>query len=124
VPPHFFHNGPSRDEIIRVAEALQGELALRNIPVDVHEVIQGQALISVYHGLVAHTNGRFIWWTSPEPSRGGGILRTYARSPARAAARLAIHYEIVQSRPLAESTELPHSRSPADLVVARHALRV
>ncbi|MFC7642481.1 hypothetical protein ACFQX6_17145 [Streptosporangium lutulentum] len=78
-------------------------------------------LISVYHGLVAHTDGRYIWWTSPEPSRGGGPLRTYARSPARAAARIAAHYEIVQSRPL---PELPHGRLLENLVVARHALRV
>jgi len=61
--------------------------------------------ISLWHGLVAWTDGRMIWWQTPHPSSRGRRLTTYAYAPAAAADRLAIHYATVTGR--SAGTSLP-----------------
>lgn len=82
----------------QASEDLQAFLARRNIPTYVYFLEDGQAAVSLWQGLLARVDGRIIWWTSPHPSRRGGVLRTFALTPATAAARLAEHYATLRER--------------------------
>jgi hypothetical protein len=86
----------------QIAEDLQLSLSRRGIPSYVYFLEDGQAAVSLWQGLLARTDGRIIWWTSPHPSRRGGALRTFASAPATAAARLAEHYATLRARSLPE----------------------
>jgi hypothetical protein len=74
-----------------VADQLRAALALHNIPA--HLVPLGpEVVVSLWHGLVAHCDGRLIWWASPHPSSRGHTLYTFAYAADTAAPRLARHY--------------------------------
>ncbi|MEU9885740.1 hypothetical protein AB0M95_12010 [Sphaerisporangium sp. NPDC051017] len=88
---------PSAD-VRRIAEELQASLARHEIPAYIYYLEDGQAAVSLWQGLLARIDGRIIWWTSPHPSRRGGALRTFAVSPATAAARLADHYATLREK--------------------------
>ncbi|MFC4585577.1 hypothetical protein [Sphaerisporangium corydalis] len=82
----------------QIAGDLRFCLARRDIPAYVYFLEDGQAAVSLWQGLLARVDGDIIWWTSPHLSRRGGALRTFAFSPATAAARLAEHYATLRAR--------------------------
>ncbi len=75
------------------------------IEADVHQLGSGNAIVSVYHGLLAYTDGEKFWWTSPELSNSGApVLSSELTLPA-AAEQLAEHYKILRARPTASILE-------------------
>ncbi|WP_326829105.1 hypothetical protein OIE13_31475 [Streptosporangium sp. NBC_01810] len=103
------------------AEELAAELnRAHGIKADVHELRSSNAIISVYYGLLAYSDGENFWWTSPELDSGHHLLSA-AVDPAAAAERLAEHYEILRARPLTTvlGSELPLL---ADVILAEHVV--
>lgn len=104
------------------AEELVAELERgHGISADVHELHSGNAIVSVYRGLLAYTDGENFWWTSPELTRSGDHLLSAALESAAAAERLAEHYAILRARP---ATSLLDSELPllADVIPAQHVV--
>ncbi|WP_326644075.1 hypothetical protein OG884_09190 [Streptosporangium sp. NBC_01755] len=102
------------------AEELVVELdRAHGISADIHELRSGNAIVSVYRGLLAYSDGENFWWTSPELDGSGEHLLSAASGPATAAERLAEHYEILRARPLTTllGCELPLL---ADVILAEH----
>jgi len=102
------------------AEELVTELdRVHGISADIHELRSGNAIVSVYRGLLAYSDGEYFWWTSPELDRLGDHLLSAASATATAAERLAEHYEILRVRPLTTRLgyELPLL---ADVILAEH----
>ncbi|MEU8378273.1 hypothetical protein [Streptosporangium sp. NPDC048865] len=92
---------PHRAE--RAAQDLAAELARYNIPSDVHLIWPDRAQVSVYFGLLVHTDGHRFWWithtTTAERER---PLWTYADDVAPAARRLADCYRDLRALPVEE----------------------
>ncbi|WP_449061494.1 hypothetical protein [Planomonospora algeriensis] len=83
-------NTPAEQMAHRIAAALRDE---HDIFADVHPLASGHVQLSIWHGLVARTDGRSIWWTAPAaaiPGRGRPLL-VLTFTPRSAAARLAQH---------------------------------
>ncbi|MBG0818957.1 hypothetical protein [Planomonospora sp. ID82291] len=83
-------NTPAEQIAHRIAAALRDE---HGVSVDVHPLVSGHVQLSIWHGLVAWTDGRVIWWTAPAAAIPGRdrpllVLTFTARG---AAARLAKH---------------------------------
>lgn len=99
---------PSAQSIAqRMATRLTNVLARdHNIPADVYVFTPGEAIVSIYYGLVARTDGRGVWWLIPELLLDEKRRKcTYAWSVEAAAARLAQHYAVLIRRPPAELAE-------------------
>ncbi|WP_329090675.1 MULTISPECIES: hypothetical protein [unclassified Streptosporangium] len=79
------------------------------IEADVHELASGNAIVSVFRGLLAYTDGETFWWTSPELNRAGSPLLSSELTLPVAAEQLAEHYRILRARPAASvlESELP-----------------
>jgi hypothetical protein len=85
------------------AEELAAVLAeIHDISVDIHETRAGNALVSVYYGLLIYSNGESFRWTSPERGRSGRHLFTCATEPITAAERIAEHYKILRDLTIAD----------------------
>ncbi|WP_329086181.1 MULTISPECIES: hypothetical protein [unclassified Streptosporangium] len=69
------------------------------IEADVHELRSGNAIVSVFLGLLAYTDGETFWWTSPELSNSGSPLLSSELTLPLAAEQLAEHYAILRARP-------------------------
>lgn len=69
------------------------------IEADVHELRSGNAIVSVFLGLLAYTDGETFWWTSPELSNSGSPLLSSELTLSLAAEQLAEHYAILRARP-------------------------
>ncbi|MEV0758168.1 hypothetical protein [Streptosporangium sp. NPDC050280] len=93
------------------------------IRADIHHLRSGNAIASVFLGLLAYSDGERFWWTSPVLDRSGDHLLSAASDPATAAERLAAHYRILRARPAASllESELPllTDTTPAEHVVPR-----
>ncbi|MER5650136.1 hypothetical protein [Streptosporangium sp. NPDC002524] len=91
------------------------------IPSDVHELASGNAIVSLYYGLLAYTNGETFWWTSPELSDAGSPLLSSELTLPAAAEQLARHYRILRARP---ATSVLESELPllADVLTADHVV--
>lgn len=90
------------------------------ISADVHTLRSGNAIVSLYHGLLAYTDGERFWWTGPRPSTSGApVLSSELTLPA-AAEQLAGHYAILRGRSL---TAVPRGELPplADELRTDHA---
>ncbi|MER5648484.1 hypothetical protein [Streptosporangium sp. NPDC002524] len=72
---------------------------VHGIEADVHELRSGNAIVSVFLGLLAYTDGEEFWWTSPELNRAGSPLLSSAPTLPLAAEQLAGHYAILRARP-------------------------
>ncbi|GGL41218.1 hypothetical protein [Planomonospora parontospora] len=89
---------PERDAVAVAAEQTARQLtellrSSHHVSADVHLLASGHALISVWHGLVARTDGRAIWWTAPAaaiPGRDRPLL-VLTFTAQGAAARLTKH---------------------------------
>lgn len=79
-----------------VAQDLAAELRKRSVNADVLD-LHDRSFVSMWHGLVACTDGNRIWWVAPKPSARGRELVTYAYHPDTAAVRLAQHYETARA---------------------------
>ena len=107
---------------MRHAEDLAAALNdVYGISADVHELRSGNAIVSVYRGLLAYSDGENFWWTSPEHAGSGAHLLSPALEPAAAAELLAEHYAILRARP---ATSLLDSELPllADVIPADHVV--
>ncbi|MFF3437744.1 hypothetical protein [Streptosporangium sp. NPDC002721] len=95
---------PSTDTESRaVARATELTLVLSEvygISADVHTLRSGNAVVSLYRGLLAYTDGERFWWTGPGPSDSGApVLSSELTLPA-AAEQLAGHHAILRGRSL------------------------
>ncbi|GGS98860.1 hypothetical protein GCM10010156_66240 [Planobispora rosea] len=83
----------------RVAHELAGLLAAEHgvHDVDVHLLASGNALLSVFAGLVVRTNGHHIWWTVPTAASPGRTrpLLVFTLTVRAAAERLAKHRAVL-----------------------------
>lgn len=79
-----------------VARVLTEALRELSVPSDVL-ALRECAVVSLWYGLVAYTDGHLIWWVTPQRSMRGRELVTFAYAPATAAARLAEHYAIARN---------------------------
>ncbi|MEU8205111.1 hypothetical protein [Streptosporangium sp. NPDC049046] len=109
---------------VQLAEKLAAILDnVYGISADVHPLASGNAIVSVFLGLLAYTDGENFWWTSPERSHSGSPLLSSALRLPVAAAQLAEHYRILHARPAASllEGELPLLADviPAQYVVPR-----
>ncbi|MER6175727.1 hypothetical protein [Streptosporangium sp. NPDC001681] len=107
---------------MRHAEDLAAVLAnVYGISADVHELQSGNAILSVYRGLLAYTDSESFWWTSPELSDSGAPALSSELTLTTAAEHLAAHYEILRARP---ATSLLDSELPllADVILADHVV--
>ncbi|MER6825033.1 hypothetical protein ABT352_03500 [Streptosporangium sp. NPDC000563] len=109
---------------VQLAEKLAAILGnVYGISADVHPLASGNAIVSVFLGLLAYTDGENFWWTSPERSHSGSPLLSSALRLPVAAAQLAEHYRILRARPAASllEGELPLLADviPAQYVVPR-----
>ena len=91
------------------------------IKADVHKLASGNAIVSIYLGLLAYTDGEKFWWTSPVLSDSGAPLLSSELTLSMAAEQLAAHYEILRARPVASllESELPLL---ADVTSADHVV--
>ncbi|WP_436760436.1 hypothetical protein [Streptosporangium sp. V21-05] len=71
------------------------------IEADVHALASGNAIVSVFLGLLAYTDGETFWWTGPGLGDSGAPLLSSGLTLPLAAERLAGHYRILRSRPAA-----------------------
>ncbi|WP_344745278.1 hypothetical protein [Streptosporangium vulgare] len=99
-----------RSPAVRRAEELAAILDdVHGISADVHELRSGNAIVSVFLGLLAYTDGETFWWTGPELSNSGSPLLSSELTLPLAAEQLAKHYRILRARPAAGvlGSELP-----------------
>ncbi|WP_440098919.1 hypothetical protein [Streptosporangium sp. H16] len=91
------------------------------IKADIHELRSGNAIVSVFLGLLAYTDGEKFWWTGPELSDSGAPLLSSELTLPAAAEQLAEHYAILRARPAAGvlGSELPLL---ADILTADHVV--
>ncbi|MEV4245212.1 hypothetical protein AB0J63_17575 [Streptosporangium canum] len=118
--PEEFQEAAEQSPAVRHAEDLAAVLDdVYGIPADVHELRSGNALVSVFPGLLAYTDGESFWWTSPELSGSGAPVLSSALALLVAAEQLAAHYAILRVRPATSllDSELP---LPADVILADH----
>ncbi|MEV0751177.1 hypothetical protein [Streptosporangium sp. NPDC050280] len=110
---------PSTTAWLRAEELVIELDRAHGISADIHEFRSGNAIVSVYRGLLAYSDGENFWWTSPELDGSGDHLLSAASDVATAAERLAEHYEILRARPLTTQLgcELPLL---ADVILAEH----
>ena len=107
---------------VRLAEKLAAILDdVYGISADVHPLASGNAIVSLYLGLLAYTDGENFWWTSPELSNSTSPLLSSALTLPVAAAQLAEHYRVLRARPAASllEGELPLL---ADMIPAQHVV--
>ncbi|WP_440069473.1 hypothetical protein [Streptosporangium sp. OZ121] len=107
---------------VQLAEDLATVLGnVYGISADVHPLASGNAIVSVFLGLLAYTDGKNFWWTSPELSDSGSPVLSSALTLPMAAAQLAEHYVILRARPAAGilESELPLL---ADVIPAQHVV--
>ncbi|WP_436758067.1 hypothetical protein [Streptosporangium sp. V21-05] len=95
---------PSADtESEAVARAKELTLVLGEvygISADVHTLRSGNAVVSIYHGLLAYTDGERFWWTGPRPGDSGAPVLSPELTLPAAAEQLAGHYAILRGRSL------------------------
>ncbi|WP_440104869.1 hypothetical protein [Streptosporangium sp. H16] len=110
---------PPTDAWLRAEELVIELDRAHGILADIHELRSGNAIVSVYRGLLAYSDGENFWWTSPELDGSGDHLLSAASDEVTTAARLAEHYEILRARPLTTllGCELPLL---ADVILAEH----
>ncbi|MEU7852315.1 hypothetical protein [Nonomuraea sp. NPDC049141] len=84
------------------AELIQALARRHNIPAFALPLRGDQVTISIYIGLLVHTDGTRLWWLVPNARERPAPLWTYAVTVQAAAERLAAHYHELGSRPLAE----------------------
>ncbi|WP_436762527.1 hypothetical protein [Streptosporangium sp. V21-05] len=89
-----------------LATVLGGVYGIR---ADVHELASGNAIVSVFLGLLAYTDGEKYWWTGPELSGSGAPVLSSALTLPAAAEQLAGHYAILRARP---ATGVPMGELP------------
>ncbi|MEV4532138.1 hypothetical protein [Streptosporangium sp. NPDC049304] len=107
---------------VQLAEKLAAILDnVYGISTDVHPLASGNAIVSVFLGLLAYTDGENFWWTSPELSHSNPPLLSSALRLPVAAAQLAEHHRILRARP---ATSLLESELPllADVIPAQHVV--
>jgi len=107
---------------VQLAEKLAAILGnVYGISADVHPLASGNAIVSVFLGLLAYTDGENFWWTSPELSDSTSPLLSSALTLPVAAAQLAEHYRVLRARP---ATSLLEGELPllADVVPAQHVV--
>ena len=107
---------------VQLAEKLAAILDnVYGISADVHPLASGNAIVSVFLGLLAYTDGENFWWTSPELSNSTSPLLSSALTLPVAAAQLAEHYRVLRARP---ATSLLEGELPllADVVPAQHVV--
>ncbi|MBB4941930.1 hypothetical protein FHR32_006316 [Streptosporangium album] len=86
-----------------MALRLTAALSHHGVPADIqpYRSADGEALVSVWLGLLVRTNERRIRWIIPGTERRRGKpLWTWAREPDNAAARLAEHYRQLRDQPV------------------------
>ncbi|MFG1684183.1 hypothetical protein ACGFNP_28700 [Nonomuraea sp. NPDC049269] len=84
------------------AELIQPLARQHNIPSFALPLQGDEVIISIYIGLLVHTDGARLWWLVPNARERPAPLWTYAVTVQAAAERLAAHYHELGSRPLAE----------------------
>ncbi|WP_326646457.1 hypothetical protein OG884_17705 [Streptosporangium sp. NBC_01755] len=102
------------------AQDLAAVLAeVHHIHADVHQLVSGNALVSLHHGLLAYTDGESFWWTSPELNHAGSPLLSSTPTLLAAAGQLAEHHAILSAR---EATDVVRNGLPllADVIEAEH----
>ncbi|MFF3442811.1 hypothetical protein [Streptosporangium sp. NPDC002721] len=107
---------------LRRAEDLAAVLDdVYGIKADVHELRSGNAIVSVFLGLLAYTDGERFWWTGPELSDSGAPLLSSELTLPLAAEQLAEHHTILRARP---ATSVLESELPllADALTADHVV--
>ncbi|MEU4533847.1 hypothetical protein AB0G15_03165 [Streptosporangium sp. NPDC023825] len=105
---------------VRHAEDLAAALAeVHHIDADVHELVSGNAIVSVHYGLLAYTDGERFWWTGPELSDVGSPLLSSALTLLAAAEQLAEHHAVLRAR---DAADVLRAGSPllADVILAEH----
>ncbi|MFJ2030464.1 hypothetical protein [Streptosporangium sp. NPDC087985] len=112
----------TQSSAVQRAEELVLMLAGKHkISADVHQLASGNALVSVYRGLLVSTDGENFRWTSPEPDHRSRPSRACATEPASAAARIAEHCMLLRNR---YADEVLRSPLPADVIPADHVCPV
>ncbi|MEV6153672.1 hypothetical protein AB0L53_25325 [Nonomuraea sp. NPDC052129] len=86
----------------RAAELIRTLARQHNIPAFALPLRDDQVIVSIYIGLLVHTDGTWLWWLVPNTRERPAPLWTYAATVRAAAERLAAHYRELGSRPLAE----------------------
>ncbi|MGC5014816.1 hypothetical protein ACLQ2R_28965 [Streptosporangium sp. DT93] len=129
LPSHAHAAAPSipmRDEAHRPAalgraEELVAALARHDIAADVHELASGRVAVSVYYGLVVHTDGEEFRWTCPGLTSQDSLRAVLETTTTVATERLVEHYRILRARPLTDvlGSELPLL---ADVITADHVV--
>ncbi|MER5644948.1 hypothetical protein [Streptosporangium sp. NPDC002524] len=76
------------------------------ISADVHTLRSGNAVVSLYHGLLAYTDGERFWWTGPRLSDSGAPALSSELTLPVAAEQLAKHYAILRGEPPRLADEL------------------
>ncbi|NUW47013.1 hypothetical protein [Nonomuraea rhodomycinica] len=95
------------------ADRLRAALAKLDVAGYLVPVASDKAAVSLWHGLIAWTDGRMIWWTSPRLSRRGTPLLVLAYAPETAAVRLALDYvDIRTARRAHNQDEQPRAGEP------------
>jgi hypothetical protein len=100
------------------AELVRTLARQHNIPAFALPLRDDQVIISIYIGLLVHTDGTWLWWLVPNTRERPAPLWTYAATVQAAAERLAAYYHELSSRPLAEllpATGRAIGRGPACL---------
>ncbi|GAA4211287.1 hypothetical protein GCM10022252_79900 [Streptosporangium oxazolinicum] len=118
-PSHTRAAAPSADtESQAVTRATDLTIVLSEvygISADVHALRSGNAVVSLYHGLLAYTDGERFWWTGPRLSDSGAPVLSPELTLPAAAEQLAEHYATLRDRNL---TATP---PPADERMTDHA---
>ncbi|MER5647900.1 hypothetical protein [Streptosporangium sp. NPDC002524] len=114
-------SGGRLSALCRAAELAALLNDVHGISADVHELRSGKAVVSVYYGLMAYTDGERFWWTGPERGHSSGLLPFSETEPGLAAERLAGHYATLRARPVVTllGGELPLL---ADVMLAEHVV--
>ncbi|WP_214327925.1 hypothetical protein [Nonomuraea sediminis] len=104
--------GPDTPAALEVAERLRAALEALDLPAFVVPLAP-EVVVSVWHGLVARTDGRMIWWTSPRRSGRGAPLLVLAYAPETAAVRIALDYaDLRTARARLAENEHPRAGEP------------
>ncbi|MGW3365949.1 hypothetical protein ACWDOR_23750 [Streptosporangium canum] len=118
--PEEFQEAAEQSPAVQHAKDLAAVLDdIYGIKADVHELHSGNAILSVFRGLLAYTDGESFWWTSPELSDSGAPALSSAVTLPVAAEQLAEHSAILRARP---AISLLNSELPllADVILADH----
>ncbi|GAA3225019.1 hypothetical protein [Nonomuraea helvata] len=93
------------------AERLRAALEALDVPAFVVPFVP-EVAVSLSRGLVAWTDGRMIWWTSPRLSSRGTPLLVLAYVPEAAAVRLALDYAEIHKARMARAERGAEAEQP------------